>query len=571
MAEPASVSSACSKLCSTSAVAVTGVLTYWRTVRHLKPVQVYGRLRFRIARPHADMAPPPALRPRAGTWALPARRRQSLTAPASFRFLNEEHDLAAGWDDPALEKLWRYNLHYFDDLNANGAAERAAWHSALLSRWVRENVPGVGIGWEPYPTSLRIVNWIKWQLNGNTLSAECVHSLAVQARWLTRRLEAHLLGNHLFANAKALIFAGSFFEGAEADAWLAIGTRVLQREIPEQILSDGAQFELSPMYHALALEDLLDLVNLASAYRDTAPALARFETALSAERVGAMRAWLAAMSHPDGSIGLFNDAAEGIAPTIAELEDYAARLGLPNDATPHGAITELKASGYIRLERPAVVALLDVGRVGPDYLPAHAHADNLSFELSLFGQRVFVNSGTSRYGTGAERLRQRGTAAHNTVIVDSRDSSEVWGGFRVGRRAEPIGLRVTPGARIVVRCAHDGYAHRPARVIHTRIWTLAGDTLSIEDTLSGSFAHAQARYHLHPSVSARPSAEAPANAVQLTLPGGQAIDVSVTGGGVRIEPTTWHPEFGMSESAFCLVVDFAATAVCTRLRWSVPA
>ena len=73
-----------------------------------------------------------------------------------------------------------------------------------------------------------------------------------------------------------------------------------------------------------------------------------------------------------------------------------------------------------------MVAMLDVGPIGPDYLPGHAHADTLSFELSLHGRRVLVNSGTSVYGIGAERLRQRGTAAHNTLTVDGADSSEVW-------------------------------------------------------------------------------------------------------------------------------------------------
>ena len=38
------------------------------------------------------------------------------------------------------------------------------------------------------------------------------------------------------------------------------------RELPEQILADGGHFELSPMYHALVLEDLLDLVNIARRY-----------------------------------------------------------------------------------------------------------------------------------------------------------------------------------------------------------------------------------------------------------------------------------------------------------------
>ncbi|MEY6432337.1 heparinase II/III-family protein [Thioalkalicoccus limnaeus] len=66
------------------------------------------------------------------------------------------------------------------------------------------------------------------------------------------------------------------------------------------------------------------------------------------------------------------------------------------------------------------------------------HADTLSFELSLFGQRTIVNGGTSRYGSGPERLAERSTAAHSTVQIDGADSSEVWGGFRVARRARPF-------------------------------------------------------------------------------------------------------------------------------------
>ncbi|MFO1266416.1 MAG: heparinase II/III family protein [Rubrivivax sp.] len=109
---------------------------------------------------------------------------------------------------------------------------------------------------------MRIVNWIKWFLAGEPAQAPWLASLAVQARWLAQRLEWHLLGNHLFANAKALFFAGLFFEGREADEWLATGARILERELPEQVLDDGGQFERSPMYHALALEDVLDLLNV---------------------------------------------------------------------------------------------------------------------------------------------------------------------------------------------------------------------------------------------------------------------------------------------------------------------
>ena len=71
---------------------------------------------------------------------------------------------------------------------------------------------------------------------------------------------------HLFANAKALVFAGLFFEGNEGRKWLNTGLKILEKELREQILEDGGQFELSPMYHALAVEDLLDLINISVVY-----------------------------------------------------------------------------------------------------------------------------------------------------------------------------------------------------------------------------------------------------------------------------------------------------------------
>ena len=146
------------------------------------------------------------------------------------------------------------------------------------------------------------------------------------------------------------------------------------------------------------------------------------------------------MTHPDGRIAFFNDAAFAIACEPEALEAYANRLELAPISSPQTALTALTESGYLRLQLGSALALLDVAAIGPDYLPGHAHADTLSFELSLFGQRVLVNSGTSCYGISQERQRQRSTAAHNTVVIDAVDSSEVWSGFRVARRAKPMGL-----------------------------------------------------------------------------------------------------------------------------------
>src|SRR6185436_7069489 len=96
-------------------------------------------------------------------------------------------------------------------------------------------------------------------------------------------------------------------------------------------------------------------------------------------------------------------------------------------------IAQLEPSGYVRIQRDPVLVIFDAAPVGPDYLPGHAHADTLSFELSWGDRRVITNSGTSTYSVGPRRAWERSTAAHNTVEIDDENSSEVWGGFRVAR------------------------------------------------------------------------------------------------------------------------------------------
>lgn len=483
--------------------------------------------------------------------------------------LNEEGDISHQecWNESKKEKLWLYNLHYFDDLNAVDAASRADWHRALIQRWIEENPPGVGNGWEPYPMSLRIVNWIKWALQDNAMDPPWVGSIATQARFLNKRLEYHLLGNHLFANSKALIFAGLFFSGKEAESWLAKGLSILERELPEQILGDGGHFERSPMYHALILEDLLDLVNLCRVF-------GAFETRLSllqewTEVSHRMQEWLKGVCHPDGQIGFFNDAALGIAPTPSELESYAADLNLQPSLEPVRRLNHLPESGYIQLNQWPVVALLDVGEIGPDYLSGHAHADTLSFELSLFGQRVIVNSGTSCYRLGKERSWQRSTAAHNTVQIDGENSSEVWSRFRVARRARPFGLEILEEANeISVACAHDGYKRLYGSTIHRRQWGINDSHFVVSDSIEGEFSEIVAYFHLHPGVRSTNDEGATDGYIEINEE--WVVRWSVTGGAVSVEESTYHPEFGLGVRNQTIKVMFTGREAEFSLQWELP-
>ncbi|MFN3565707.1 MAG: heparinase II/III family protein [Burkholderiaceae bacterium] len=463
--------------------------------------------------------------------------------------------------------MWLYHLHYLDDLNAQGFETRAAAHVELVARWIADNPPGHGVGWEPYPLSLRIVNLVKWLDRQPTIEQRWLDSLATQAGALTQRVEYHLLGNHLFANGKALVFAGAFLDGTDADGWLRCGLAILDREIPEQFLADGGHFERSPMYHATLTADLCDLVQLADV--SGLPVL-REKRAAWAEVLPRALGWLDAMTHPDGEIALVNDAAFGIAPRPADLRAYAESLigTIPAAGARDFALRPLAASGYLRVDLPhGGAAIVDAAPLGPDYLPAHGHADTLAFELSLFGQRVFIDSGTSCYGESEERLRQRGTAAHNTVTIDGENSSEVWGGFRVARRARPTLHEASDrDGRIVIDASHDGYRRLPGRNVHRRRFTFEPDALCIEDAIEGPFRSAAAYLHLHPDVAIE-AMDAAARTARLRLAGGRLLDLAISGASLSVEPGTWHPRFGTSVPTRVFVLAFDSAHVTTSMRW----
>lgn len=520
-----------------------------RTVRHLRAGQIVNRLVRRFRVPRQLDGPTPESRPSAAAWVNGSGRRASMLSATRFRFVGHDGEVrtAADWNDPARTKLWLYNLHYFDDLRADDAAIRTQWHGALMERWLNENPPRSGNGWEPYPLSLRIVNWIGWGLAGNRFSPELLHSLAVQVRMLGQTLEFHLLGNHLLANAKALILAGCFFSGPEADGWLRTGLGLLADQLDEQILPDGGHFELSPMYHAIILEDVLDLIQLGKLYpRELAAERQAWELL-----AGRMMTWLADMTHPDGEIAFFNDAAFGIARTHAELAAYAQLLDVAHTSNAD-PLRVLGASGYFRLRSGPFSVVFDAAEIGPRYLPGHGHADVLSLEACLDGRRLLTNGGTSSYANDRVRDEERSTAAHGTVEIDGHSSSEVWASFRVGRRAHPFDLSTeTAGDRLSVAASHDGYRWLPGKPVHRRHIAVSPVALSVTDRITGTGGHSVVgRFPLHPSVSVSPEP----GGCRLELAGGRVLRVRVIGpSDIAVEEGHYAPTFGQRLSRPVLV------------------
>lgn len=537
------------------------------TLRYLTAEQVIYRLYYRARSlrvvPVNEATPRSSIR-----WASPGFIQPSTNDGIEFSFLGAKGRIDdSDWNATQHSKLWLYNLHYLDDLNAVGIDEENALARALVNRWIEANPPSSGNGWEPYPLSLRIVNLVKWFARQEALEPHWLASLATQMQALVKQVEYHILGNHLLANAKGLVFGGSYLAGPDADRCLAKGLKILDREVKEQFLEDGAHFELSPMYHATLLWDMCDLVNLAERVN-----LPELKARLPAWRAVVMRGlrWLRSMQHPDGGISFFNDAAFGIAPTLSDLEIYASRLEgcLPLPDVGEGSFDARyhAQSGYASIDLGGGnKALLDLARVGPDYQPGHAHADTLSFELSLFGQRIFVNSGTSQYGDDAERHRQRSTSAHNTVEVDGENSSEVWSGFRVAHRAYPVlELFDDQSDKVLIQASHTGYLRLKGRVLHRREWLFESGHIGLLDKVEGEHGVAVARLYVHPNIR---FIEEQGRFIA-RLGGGGCVAVEFKGGASRLVRSNWHPEFGKSIENQCIESVFRNGDLTTHIYWS---
>ena len=536
----------------------------FNTVKYLKAGQILNRIKRKFIKPRVSLFDIPKNSHPYSKIKPVVRCSKRIYGENSFKFLNKEFTLKVpeDWNAKNQDKLWLYNLHYFDDLNGVNSEQRAVWHSSLIQKWIKDNPPGFGNGWEPYPSSLRIVNWIKWFLLGHNARQMWLNSLAIQTRFLSKNLEYHLLGNHIFTNAKALIFSGLFFKGVEADHWYQLGVSIIDREIPEQILADGGNFELSPMYHAIFLEDLLDLVNIHQAYGRNLPD--SFES-----KIVQMLEWLKVMCHPDGEISFFNDSTLGVAPSFSDLLSYADRLGITFKNNQVNRLIHLEESGYIRVENENMVIIADVANIGPDYIPGHGHADALSFELSLFSERVIVNSGISTYKMGVNRYQQRGTELHSTITIDNQNSSEVWSGFRVANRAKVFDInKLKDSDSVKFSACHNGYKRLKEGVLHCRYWSMSNDSIRIVDNITGEGIHKiRSVLPLHPSVIV---GDVQGKLISLKV-NEKVIIINFEGEGeLKIIESQYYPEFGCSIDIKHLIYDYngkLTSKITIRISW----
>ncbi|TAH03047.1 MAG: hypothetical protein EAZ16_08690 [Sphingobacteriales bacterium] len=402
----------------------------------------------------------------------------------SFNFLNSTHvfEQTVDWNFNGNGKLWNYNLQYFDYLFEPLLNEPIKqqliidFATQLLQNKVKP---------EPYPVSLRLMNWIIYTSQSGLSNPVVEKALKLQVHYLENNLEHHIQANHLLENYFSLSVAALYLQDAKLTkkAWLG-----LQKQLQEQVLNDGAHYECSPMYHSIILSRLLLLLDILKNNK-----YSFFEIEMLENIAAKMLGWLQAFCFNNKSWAHCNDATEGIVIDTPTLFNVAAAMKIPV------AAVSLSASGYRRLSNTKFDVLFDAGDIIPAYQPGHAHSDMLQVVININDQPFLVDRGTSTYEANTLRLQERSTSAHNTVTINNNNQSAVWSSFRVARRAKILSV-----ASSMKQCkaAHNGYLYKG--VVHERSIHIAENRFEIIDILRGSKANLTAEAHFHFDHSVKP-------------------------------------------------------------------
>lgn len=343
--------------------------------------------------------------------------------------LHEKHviDLTQ-WEVADASHLWNYNLHYLEFLIPLAVVCQNDETEQYFNKWCEYvnswmEYPAKD-SFEPYTISMRIpnllicMNILKEKIKDTELEKRLLNSIYQQYQYLLATQELALLANHYFENLKTILICSVLF--GEEENHRKYFYRFCE-QIKEQILPDGLHYERSIMYHKIILEDILRVYIALDNREDAKKLVSVIENMTEA---------LASVSKGFQRMPLFNDAGDNVAKSTDSL------LSAVQDVIGYRSTadrTVFETSGYYKLYTSENILMFDCGEIGPSYMGGHSHCDCLSFELVRRGKPLFINSGTYQY-QGKLRKFFRSTAAHNTIMIDEREQSELWGEHRAARR-----------------------------------------------------------------------------------------------------------------------------------------
>lgn len=450
-----------------------------------------------------------------------------------FTFLNITHKFkgnTVNWTSNGLDKLWLYYLNYFEYLliliesyYITQDEKYILKAQELINDWIDSTSPGQTNSWEAYPISLRLVNWsYLWEVVVaedieiyNGFKEKLVGSIEQQVKFLKNNLEKDLANNHYTANGKALFWIGVTFPNINyADSYLETGINILYTQLLKEVRNDGSQYENSTSYQLMTAKDYIEVLIYSKKNNINLPK--EFYSITKK-----MFAYIVNLQKPDKSLPLLNDSAKDYPINVSEIlaigsvfykneefkfgsgniqpqyllkifgiEGYKKYLMMASSPPKHKSLL-LKDSKYIIFRdgwnADSKYLLFDAGEIGPKHNAGHAHADNLSIILHVFGEDILIDPGTYEYEAGFKRNYYRSTKAHNTIEIEDENQSTFWGPFRVGYIANSRLVKFDTNSTTVKAIAsHDGYERLKQKVIHTREieWNKT-DTWLVKDKIQG--------------------------------------------------------------------------------------
>jgi hypothetical protein len=239
----------------------------------------------------------------------------------------------------------------------------------------------------------------------------------------------------------------------------------LSRQIAQQVLPDGVQDELTPHYHRVVVNNLLNSLRfLRVLQRDLDPQ--------TRQTLGKMLHYAQQTTVPDGSKQVaFNDSDPG---TTGNYAERLAELGLSEFVTPPSKlgpeVFPYAGTAFLRQrqDRGDLYLAFDAGPYGR----SHQHEDKLGFWLFAYGRNLLVDPGRHLYDGSSRSYYSylRSTAAHSTIRIDGQDQHsagrrDTW----IAKQPVDLGWRVADG-EVRARGVYDlGYGRDNAiAVVHRR-------------------------------------------------------------------------------------------------------
>ena len=157
--------------------------------------------------------------------------------------------------------------------------------------------------------------------------------------------------------------------------------------------------------------------------------------------------------------------------------------------------------------------------------------------------------------------------------MNQLDSSQVWSGFRVAKRAKVVERTFEPDSgdkETVFGAVHDGFLQQGIPYLHRRSFqvdeskVLIIDKLEFQGRAKVQRFSSEAFFYLHPSIKITSQ-----NSEKIELHSAtHEINIRFIGGKVRVLSSQYYPEFGLSKGNSLLKVSFQNDFLETEITWS---